>query len=71
MVKRIVGFLLLFGWIMSAPVFASGFMVPEQGSGAMSTGNATTARGQDPSANWFNPAALTQLQGTQVMFGFT
>lgn len=71
MVKRIVGILLLFGWIMSSPLFASGYMVPEQGSAAMTTGNATAARGQDPSANWFNPASLTQLRGTQAMFGMT
>ena len=52
-------------------LFASGFMVPEQSTLNMTTGNGGTAVVLDPTVNWFNPAALTKLPGSQSSFGFT
>ncbi|MGA8754502.1 OmpP1/FadL family transporter [Candidatus Deferrimicrobium sp.] len=51
--------------------FAGGFRLPEQGAKAMGMGFAFTAQADDPSAIYFNPAGLTQLQGQNVMVGVT
>ncbi|MCF6208410.1 MAG: outer membrane protein transport protein [Ghiorsea sp.] len=45
--------------LLSSQVFASGFMIPEQGAKAMGMGNAFGAIADDASANWFNPAGLS------------
>jgi long-chain fatty acid transport protein len=50
---------------------AAGFRLPEAGAKAMSMGFAFTAQADDPSAIYFNPAGLTQLEGTNVMAGVT
>jgi len=44
---------------LASPVFASGYMIPEQGVRAMGMGNAFSAIADDASANWFNPAGLS------------
>ncbi len=49
--------------------FAAGFRLPEAGAKAMGMGFAFTAQADDPSAIYFNPAGLTQLQGQNVMLG--
>jgi long-chain fatty acid transport protein len=49
--------------------FAAGFRLPEAGAKAMGMGFAFTAQADDPSAIYFNPAGLTQLQGQNVMVG--
>jgi long-chain fatty acid transport protein len=51
--------------------FAAGFRLPEAGVKAMGMGFAFTAQADDPSAIYFNPAGLTQLQGQNVMLGAT
>jgi len=51
--------------------FASGFRLPEAGVKAMGMAFAFTAQADDPSAIYFNPAGLTQLQGQNVMLGAT
>ena len=51
--------------------FAAGFRLPEAGVKAMGMGFAFTAQADDPSAIYFNPAGLTQLQGTNLMLGVT
>jgi len=51
--------------------FAAGFRLPEAGAKAMGMGFAFTAQADDPSAIYFNPAGLTQLQGTNLMLGVT
>jgi len=51
--------------------FAAGFRLVEAGSKAMGMGFAFTAVADDPSAIYFNPAGLTQLQGNNVMLGGT
>jgi len=44
---------------ISMPAFASGYMIPEQGTKAMGMSNAFSAIADDASANWFNPAGLS------------
>jgi long-chain fatty acid transport protein len=51
--------------------FAAGFRLPEAGVKAMGMGFAFTAQADDPSAIYFNPAGLMQLQGTNMMIGGT
>ncbi len=50
---------------------AAGFRLPEAGAKAMGMGFAFTAQANDPSAIYFNPAGLTQLEGQNVMAGAT
>ncbi len=51
--------------------FAAGFRLPEAGAKAMSMGFAFTAQADDPSAIYFNPAGLTQLEGEELMLAST
>lgn len=51
--------------------FAAGFRLPEAGVKAMGMGFAFTAQADDPSAIYFNPAGLTQLDGKNLMIGGT
>ncbi len=45
--------------------FSSGFFNGAQGAKAFSLGNAFVAQADDPSAIFFNPAGIVQLEGTQ------
>jgi long-chain fatty acid transport protein len=51
------------------PAMASGFSIYEQSAKASGQAGAWVARSDDPAASWYNPAALTRLDGTQVQFG--
>ncbi len=48
---------------------AGGFVLYEFGAQGTGMCGAQTARGDDPSALFFNPAAITRLEGTQGMVG--
>lgn len=50
-------------------VWAVGFYNPDQGSAATAQGQAFTAQADDPSAIFYNPAGLTQLDGTHTSAG--
>ena len=63
-------FLMIF-FFPCKPLFSAGFGVYEQGSAAMGQGNAFAARANDPSAIFYNPAGISQLEGTQVSLGAT
>ncbi len=52
-------------------VSGAGFSIFEQGAEAMGMAGAFTARADNPSAIFFNPAGITQLEGTQVSAGLT
>jgi long-chain fatty acid transport protein len=74
MKKWLVGLsLMLIGIMLFSPSrsFASGFALPEQGSAAMGMASAFVAQADDASAVWYNPAAITRLDGTQVAVGAT
>lgn len=55
--------------LISSLAFAAGFALPEQSTSAMGLSSAFVAQADDPSAAWYNPAAITRLDGTQVSGG--
>ena len=63
--KRLLMISAMVSSFVSSSVFASGFMVPEQGARAMGMANAYAAIADDASANWYNPAGLS-FQGNSV-----
>lgn len=63
--------LLIISLVFSTQIFASGFQINEHGARGMAMAGAFTALALDGSALYFNPAGLTQLNGTQIMIGTT
>jgi len=59
--------------LLLAPVTsrAAGFLIFEGGAKALGMGGAFTAQADDPSAIFFNPAGLSQVEGVQVYGGFS
>ncbi len=57
--------------ILPAIAYTSGFYNGAQGAKAMSLGNAFVAQADDPTAVYFNPAGIVQLDGFQVSLGST
>lgn len=55
--------------MLSTSVYGSGFETHEQGAKAVAMGGAFTAQADDPSAVFYNPAGITQLEGTQIYAG--
>jgi long-chain fatty acid transport protein len=56
-------------FLVSAPAFANGTRLPNQDAEATARGNAFVATADNPSAIYYNPAGLTQLDGLQVIGG--
>lgn len=54
---------------MAANAGAAGFRQANQGAAANGMGNAFTAVANDASAVWYNPAAMTDFDGTSVSLG--
>jgi long-chain fatty acid transport protein len=69
MKKLTILFLSLF--FVTHSVFASGFQINEHGAKAMALGGAFTGLANDASAVYFNPAALSFMNGTHVLGGVT
>ena len=69
---RMVRVVLIAGVAALAPALAlaNGFALFEHGSRAVGMGGAFGAVADDPSANYFNPAGIAFLDGTQSMAGF-
>ncbi len=57
--------------IFSQLLFASGFQINEHGAKAMAMAGAFTGLANDASAVYFNPAALTFMNGTKISVGAT
>jgi len=55
--------------VLPALVFASGYGLNELGTKALGMGGAFAAQADDPTAVYFNPAGIVQLEGTQVSVG--
>jgi long-chain fatty acid transport protein len=53
-----------------APALAGGFRLPDQDAFATARGEAFAATADNPSAIYYNPAGLTQLQGQNFRGGF-
>jgi|GEM_PF-609154 len=62
---------ILAGTLLTGSVWASGYEIPEVGTRAMSMAMAYTSIADDPSAIWFNPAAMTHFTGTIATSGMT
>ncbi len=50
-------------------IFAGGYAIPHQTAKALGLSNAVTAGVDDPSAVYVNPAALTEIEGNQIVGG--
>src|SRR5437867_10184433 len=65
--------LALFGLVgialSSDSVFGLGFRIPNQDAAATARGNAFVATADNPSALYYNPAGITQLEGHNVQIG--
>ena len=55
----------------STGVFASGLAIPEQGAAAMGMSAAMTARSEDLSAIFYNPAGMDYVENTEFYIGLT
>jgi len=55
--------------LAAGPVSASGIARDEQGAAAAGQAGAFAARADDPSAIYYNPAGIVQLDGTRLMVG--
>ena len=51
------------------PLWSSGYLIYEQGAKASAEAGAFTARADDPSAIFYNPAGITELEGWQILVG--
>jgi long-chain fatty acid transport protein len=62
-------FCLLCALAHPAPLFALGIRLPDQDAFATARGNAFAATADDPSAIYYNPAGITQLDGANLSLG--
>lgn len=69
--KLKLGAFVVFITVTVSNLFAGGFQINEHSARAMAMGGAFTAIANDPSAIYFNGAGLTQMRGTNFLFGTT
>ena len=55
--------------VFSSTGFASGYRLPEQDSAALGMASAFVGQADSPAAVWYNPAGMTQLDGTRISGG--
>ena len=68
---EIVSLILLFSSIYQNSCLAGGYIVPHQTARALGLSNAMTAGVNDPSAVYYNPAALGEVQGNNLLISGT
>lgn len=71
MFKRLVLALAAVCIMLPSTVLASGFAINEQGAKALGMGGAFVAQADDATAVYYNPAGITQLEGTQLSVGMS
>ena len=65
-----VPILALCAWLLWVPnADALGFRIPNQDASAIGRGNAFVATADNPSAIYYNPAGITQLEGQHIQAG--
>ena len=64
-----LAFALGLGVLASENSYAIGFLIPNQDAEAIARGNAFAATADNPSAIFYNPAGISQLQGQNVEVG--
>jgi long-chain fatty acid transport protein len=69
-IERVLPFLVVL-LLSATSAMAGGFRLPEAGAKAMGMGFAFTAQANDPSAIYFNPAGIVQLEGNNLKVGVT
>ena len=70
MKKSIAVITAMAGLVMfSSMCYATGFRLPEQDSKAMGMASAFVGQADNPSAVWYNPAGMIQLDGTRMSGG--
>ena len=69
-IGKVLAFLVIL-LFSATSAMAGGFRLPEAGAKAMGMGFAFTAQANDPSAIYFNPAGIVQLEGNNAMVGVT
>jgi long-chain fatty acid transport protein len=55
--------------MVSSEGLAAGFRLPDQDSAALGMAGAFAGQADDPAAVWYNPAGMTQLDGTRMSGG--
>ncbi|MDD3580984.1 MAG: OmpP1/FadL family transporter [Desulfobacca sp.] len=60
---------MVLGFLFNSPAQGAGFALVQQGTAAMAQGNAFVAEANDPSAIFYNPAGLNQLERPQFYCG--
>jgi len=69
MVSQVAAITLASLLIITGDALAGGYAIPEQTARAVGVANARTAGINDPSAVYYNPAALTEIDGNQLIGG--
>lgn len=71
MIRLSVAILVILGVcsLATVDVRAIGFLVPNQDAEAIARGNAFAATADNPSAIYYNPAGITQIQGQDLQLG--
>ncbi len=68
-VKRSLELVLLLLLLIPGNALGGGYAIPHQTAKAVGLSNAVTAGVTDPSAVYYNPAALTEVKGNQILGG--
>ncbi len=63
---QILGFFFVF-FLAGKELFAGGYMIPQQTARGVGLSNALTAGVNDPSAVYYNPAALSEVDGNNLL----
>ena len=69
--KKVITVLFVLMLCLAGNVWASGLAIPEQGAAAMGMSAAMTARSEDLSSIFYNPAGIDYVEKFEVLVGLT